>query len=652
MKLKMLIALALLVLFILVSVPNAESECIVNFTKETGNYTFLETITVEMSCSSGNEKNKAYTLLWANSTADTAETDVGTTPGIIDEIFIETFTIPSTFDTFINASLNGLNLEGNDSAMISSASANQLLIVDIKTTGTFLGLSSSIDVDVTDENNKKITGGVCNVRVQDPTIDENFVIIQEPMSDGDFDASWNLDYTKFREGKDYEVQLTCFCGSDGSENECIDEDGTAVESSVGSTFAPFTTSTWIDIINDPFPIVYKNGTAFPNATLFAGFDFIHWFSNISNNNPDLEPLTGTVSIYLVNNDTGRSFGEPLVSQKILEYGNTTAITNYRIPRDTETGIYFIDFSIDVFYKDFFAVAHYDVRSQTFNVTSIQDTITLNAVDVHEFFDNSLNFSSSTQSSTSLPPSNSTNPFTLLTEGFNSGFCLNITNSRDEEIELFLDSLHLENPTISISKILVTPNTREEADIPASLTEEICFDNILPIDLDTHSDYRFSYEFHIGNTEEDFKCDEGCAFSGITDFFYVSTIEDMIIIPKFITAPNSTHKGRPGVFIMNEKNEKLYMFDDYNYTSQTDTDWDNSTATCLDKDDGTAKRCDLSVYASAGKDIKACFEAKSYFRNEVSIIISDVSLDRDVEESFILLSDKKIKHTYEQNLYKI
>ena len=627
------------------------------------------TITIEWSCSAGNEKNQAYTVAWYNLTSAGSEiifgaNDTGTTPNTANEIFIETYVVPLGFNVSNNITGNLSNgvLDGGVEIEIVAAGSNNLLLTDIKTTGTFLGLSSSIDIDVTDSNDKKITGGTCNVRVQDPTIDENFVILQHPMSDGDFDASWILDYTQFKENKDYEVQLTCFCGSNNSIYECVNEDGTRIENAVGTTFAPFTTSEWIIFREDPFPTSLANGTRQPSQNLSAGFDRINWIRNITNNNPDDEPLETIVRTFLVNNETGRIYGllnegSESVRDRGVAKGNSTSTFDHLISRTAPSGIYHITLVFDVIYKAQFQVAQYIRLTEAFNVTSVQDTITLNEVVVEDFFSNEVNTSASTQSLTSLPSSNFSDPFTLLTEGFHSGFCLNITNNRDEEIEIFLDSLILENPITSVSKILVTSDNIEEADIPASSTEELCFDNILPTELNTHSDYRFSYEFHIGNTEEIFKCEQ-CTFSGQTDYFYVASIENMIDIPKFITSPTSTDKGRPGIFIMNKKNEKLYMFDDYNYTDQSTTDWGNSSVNCEDKDDGSSKLCDLSVYPNAGEPIKACFEAKSYFRNELFISITDVILDRDIDESVVVLSSEEkgevlkhsVKSTTDSDMY--
>ena len=628
------------------------------------------TITVEWSCSLGSEKNQDYNVSWFNVTeASTREiigaNDTGTTPSTAGEIFIETYTVPSGFVIGNNITAN-LSFDATQKAgvhiEIIAAGGNDLLITDIKTKGTFLGLSSSIDVDVTDRNDKKITGGICNVRVQDPTIDENFVVLQHPMSDGDFDASWILDYTQFKENKDYEVQLTCFCGSNASIHECVNEDGVRIDNAVGTTFAPFTTSEWIVFNEDPLPLSFADGTRFPGQNLTAGYDRINWVRNITNNNVDDEPLETIVRTFLVNNETGRIYGllnegSESVQDRGVAKGNSTSTFDHLISRTAVSGIYHITLVFDVIYKAQFQVAQYIKLTDAFNVTSIQDTIKLNKVSVEDFFSNDVNTSASTQSLSTLPASNSSVPFTVLTEGFHSEFCLNITSFRNEEIEIFLDSLILENPTISVSKVLVTPDNVEEADIPASLEEKLCFDNVLPTNLDTHSDYRFSYEFHIGDTQGAFKC-EACTFSGQSDYFYVAAIEDMIDIPKFITSPSSTTKGRPGIFIVNEKNEKLYMFDDYNYTDQSTTEWGNSSSVCRGKDDGSAKLCDLGVYVSAGRPMKACFEAKSYFRDEIFASITDVTLDRDIDESVIVLtSDERgdvlehsIKSTTDSDMY--
>ncbi len=573
--------------------------------------------------------------------------------------FLESFTINSTFITaygnqlYINLSGVNLEIENGDNATIVTAGVNDLLITSITHQGTFLGLTSSIDSNVADENGLAISGGLCDINVEDPSNDHVLETVRSTMIDGNLDFIWLLEYEEFKESKDYVGKVSCFCGSAGSRFECINEDGLNVNNSIGSSDVAFRTSEWITFNEDPLPLSLDNGTRASSQNLTAGFDRINWIRNITNNNPDDEPLETIVRTFLVNNDTGRIYGllnegSESVRDRGVARGNSTSTFDHLISRTAPSGLYHITLVFDAIYKAQFPVAQYIKLTNAFNVTSIKDTVELNEVIVEDFFFNRLNTSTTTQSSTTLPDSNSTAPFTILTEGFHSEFCLNLTNKRNDEVEIFLESLILENPTISVSKVLVTLDNEEEADIVASATETLCFDNILPTNLATHSDYRFSYLFRLGNTEGPFTCEQ-CDFTGRTDFFYVATIEDTIDIPKFIVSPSSDFLGRPGVFIMNKENEKLYMFDDYNYTDQSTTPWDNSTTACRDKEDGSSRLCDLSVYPSAGEPIKACFEAKSYFRDEISIAISDITIDRDSEESVTILRSEAMGEVLEHTV---
>jgi len=620
------------------------------------------TITVEWSCDSGADKNDPYTVTWFNITGSVEEiigaNDTGTVPNTINEVFIETYTILSSFNVNNNITANlsfGVTQKAGVEIEIVAAGGTDLLITDVKTRGTFLGLSSSIDVDVTDSNSKKITGGVCNVRVQDPTNDENFMIMQHPMSDGDFDATWLLDYTEFKENKDYEVQLTCFCGSNNSIYECINEDGTHIENAVGSTFAPFTTSSWITFNQDPFPLLTASGGSFnsSNTTLFAGFDFINWRRNVTNNNPDNEPISTNVRTFLVNNDTGKIFGlenegSDSVGERTINAGNSSSTFNHLTSQTTDTGQYFIRLIFDAIYRNQFQVAQYIKETDVFNVTSVQDTFKINSISLQDFFGAEVKLNASLLSNSTMPSQDNTTTHTILTEAFDFDFCINANNTRGDETEVFLYELILENPTLQTSDIIISNEVfgnEHFMDFEASTNnEETCISLKMPIKITTHSDYRLAYDIHIGTESEEFACGSKCEFEGFTDYFFLAKLEDMIKLDKFNVAPNSTTLGNPGIYIVTERNEYLSMLDDVNYTNQEDIDWGNATAICNNKDGGGTQLCDYSKYPRVGERIKTCFEARNYFSDEIFVEMFDIYLDNDKGDTthFLIREDDFIE----------
>jgi len=653
MKGKVLSVLLGIFLLVVVS-PQVSAVCTATLDKNS--YTPGESPQVTGSCSSNNERNRAYTFLWINSSGVNFANNTGTTPGTTDTAFLGSVTVPLSSPTpsGLNISLQGSNLEGFDNATVLAASSSSLLIAGIRHRGTFLGLSSSLDIDVTDENDKKITGGMCGIAVKDPSNDENLIEIEDiTMADGDADFTWILNYERFREAKDYNLKVECFCGSNVTALGCFDEDGLSVSNSVGSAEVPFTTSSWIVFNSDPMLLVDTEGSQISNVNLTAGYDRINYLRNTSNNNPLGEAIEADIETFLINNLTGKGFGGAKIPSRGFLPGNSTSIFDHPISLDTETGSYYILSKINLIYKGQFTVAQYIINTEVFNVTSLNDTFVVNEVEVHDFFGNELNLSETRQNSGVIPLSNFSDPFTLATENFKSQFCINGTNSRDDEIELWAHNIIFENPNTSLTRI-ISDEFVLISELEAETTSEVCIDVFMPPDLVTNSDYRFLYELHIGTDTEPFLCDVGCDFEGHTDFFYVASIEDMIDIPKFIRSPTATDLGRPGIFVVNNKGEKSYMFNDYNYTNQVVTDWFNNSATCFDKDGTSPRLCNLSSFPVAGEDITVCFEARSYFRDEVFLILEDFTMDKDSDESTIQLPqqplDVAIKSVTDSDMY--
>ncbi len=504
---RIIILLLLISISILYSI-NVNAVCVVTFDKVT--YSKTETITATMTCDAGNEKNNDYKLNWTNRTtsggAIEIEVDPGTTPSTAGQAFVETFIIPSDFvGDHINATLTGTNLEGDDNATIAAAAANQLILSNIIAKGTFLGLSTSINLQVDDENGKEITGGTCTSAIKDPTNDE--VLFEDdatPISNNELHVSTILNYESFREAKDYVWEVGCFCGSASGNFQCIDEDGTDVTNSQGATNIAFTTSEWFTFLESPLPLVNaSNDNALTN--LSAGFDEVRFRVNITNKNPTLEPLEFDIRTQLIKNDTRQAFGDIQMETRTASFRNGSAVFVHTIDPSAETGKYFVRVILDVKFKNSLQVAQVIEETQIFNITAIPDLIRTNSFVLRDFFGNELNTSAATQSSTSIPTSNFTDPFTLGTEGFFVDICLNLTNQASHDIITTLDSLVLENPSNGYNRVLIDETNEVARQLDSGDTSEQCFRTTIPLGLDTHSDYRFAFRSHRGDTDGKFLC---------------------------------------------------------------------------------------------------------------------------------------------------
>jgi len=658
MKKGIILGMLGLLLFSILLIPSVLASTIV---LDKTDYALTETASATINCA-GNEKNQAYTINWTNITGFQVELDTGDTGDCTT--FLENFIINSTFITtygeVINVTIQGTNLEGTDNASVSSAGSNFLGITSITHQGTFLGRSSSIDSNVADENDKAISGGLCDVNVEDPSNDQVFFTVRSTMIDGNLDFIWNLDYNSFKENKDYVAKISCFCGSNESIYSCIDEDGGSVENSIGSSDVSFRTSDWLTFNEDPFNLTLDNTTIDELQTLFAGFDDIHWRINVSNNNPDSEPIEVIRRTILVKNDTRQIFGK-INEGNIAGFldgftqGNSTSFRNHQLTQLAETGDYFIRIIYDVIYKNQFQVAQYIKSTNIFSITSVQDTFQISDTEVHDFFGVEVRLNSDTQSLSIAPTADNTTTHFVLSEAFDFDFCVLANNTRDDDIHVYVDELILENTVLNTTYLLIDESLNNQRILALennSVDKEFCITEKLPNELDTHSDYRLNFNIHIGTEDEEFSCGEDCEFEGHTDYFYVLKLTDMIEMPKFINDPTATLDGNPGVRIVTERGEYLPMFDDINYTNQQDTDWGNR-GTCQGKDGGGLQACNYTVFPNAGEKIKVCFEGRSYFSDEVFVNLFDLYLDSDQGDSQILFDvdiEVGIKSISDNDLY--
>jgi len=245
MKRGYLISIIILTFLAFSLLPLVNSTCTITFNKES--YSPTEIVTAEITCSEAIEKSKDYSINWSFNGVDNYEWDTGTTPSTTGENFYETFILNSTYAGAINASMNGTNLEGETSANVTGASANSLLITNSSFGGGYIGLVASIQAIVKDENGKKISGGRClisgwsNDETQMVLSKETFIV------DGEVKAEEILSKNRFDEGTDYAYKILCYCGGNGSNTGCIDEDGLTIEDSIGSLKSAFTTLTWLEV---------------------------------------------------------------------------------------------------------------------------------------------------------------------------------------------------------------------------------------------------------------------------------------------------------------------------------------------------------------------------------------------------------------------
>ncbi len=242
---------SLIAIFILFLLPLVYASCTITLDKT--DYLAGETATSAMSCSEPGEKNTPYNVNWTNSSGYQFELDYGTTSAVKNQLFYQSFTIPTTWPNgiFLNVSLNGTGLAvlQNATANVTSTgfAASTLIITNSTFGGGFLGLVGSMQGIVKDENGKKITGGFC--KISGWSNDETKMLLYHDtrMVNGEVKVSDILHPTRFDEATDYAYKIICYCGSDTSGTECIDEDGISVVDSIGFAKGFFTTSSWLEV---------------------------------------------------------------------------------------------------------------------------------------------------------------------------------------------------------------------------------------------------------------------------------------------------------------------------------------------------------------------------------------------------------------------
>jgi len=479
-----------------------------------------ETASADMFCTLATEKSKDYVVNWTYENGTQLEIDTGTTPATIGEHFYQTYIISSTHPAgvYFNATLSDGILDGMDSANVTAGSPSSLIITGTTVGGGWMGLASSFKATIKDENEKAITGAQCNIDIKDNSNINTLMDLQVKSIAGKIDHHWVLYYDQFKEATDYVVHINCYCGLNGTTDACIDEDGNIVTNSVGEASFPFTTNTWVTFNEDPLPIIYSNGTDYPNPVVYAGFDRIHWHINASNNYGQV--LKTTVSTYLINNETGKIYGNVNegignVPERTFTTGNSTAIFDHLVSQTTPTGIYYIRSFFDVFYKGQL-VANYIKDTETFNVTSLEDTYTNHNVEARTFDLAVVNTSTVTQGLTVTPIDGSV---TYLTSGELGEFCINATNNYPGDIYTELSEMNLYNPTTGHTFDLSAKATAR-AQEKAIGTSWLCYSIQIPKEVEEHSDWQFHYTVRIGEYDNIFNCGNECNFELDTEYFWI------------------------------------------------------------------------------------------------------------------------------------
>lgn len=377
MRNKLLITLILGILLL----QTISAVCTVTFGKES--YVVGESITAAMSCDTQQEKNQAYTLNWTYQNGTSVELDTGTTPATVGQLFYQNYIIPSSWPNgvFINATLQGTNLEGTDFANVSTTgTTGSLLITNISIGGKWLGLTSSVKATVKDLGGKLVSGGECKVNVL--SNDETTILSSSTTSlfNGDLRYYWNLNYESFKESTDYAVRVVCYCGTAGSSTECINQEGSSVNKSVGSAKSSFTTNSWLTLRENPMPVTYINGTDFNDAIYYGGYgEKVYYRANVTNNYPDSN-LKIKNKAYLVNNNTGEIYEDVIADFPSygISSGNSTIIVSFGVGNEVPSGVYYVRNFFDIYFNNLL-VSQGIMNTETFNISGTASTFSLDSV---------------------------------------------------------------------------------------------------------------------------------------------------------------------------------------------------------------------------------------------------------------------------------
>ncbi len=220
MRVKIILLGTLFIFLVSISLSSAVCTLILDDT----NYKQGETVTAEMSCSIGNERNQAYTINWTNQSNDQIQIDTGTTPSTAGEDFFEDLVLPLDYLTehgnIINATMTGTNLEGEDNSSVIATTDSDLLIEEINVTSpNFIGKTLGISAKVKNATDSGVSGAICRVDIE---TSEGLAITRFPIIstfDGDIDAEFEITEFLFDEGTQLLADVNCFCNA-GTSFQC------------------------------------------------------------------------------------------------------------------------------------------------------------------------------------------------------------------------------------------------------------------------------------------------------------------------------------------------------------------------------------------------------------------------------------------------
>lgn len=605
-----------------------------------GTYSNGETITAEMMSS---VTNAPYILLFRNSTGYVIENLSGTTPLVANQPFFRNHLI--------------VNHPNEDNATVmfyisETISINQTVLFNISTLGaldyaitnillkfdeTFLGYSQSVKGTVVDNETELAIGECCRVQVDDAiTLAPIFTSDTELIDGaGSCETHWLLNKDHFEAPKSYAVEVIAW--------QCSNEDLPSNERKRGVGRTSFDVIQYITEEDALIPVV--------DTELWAGFDEVELTHERTNNFG--QPIETSFTIWFANVGTEADYHYDFLTNEEGTINVGTSVKNHKIkiPEDLPTGTYRVEANAFYLYQGDIKEFSF-VKSEDFNVSSIQDIMVTNSITMKDYFGTDVDVSLIEQDLTDIPESNFSSPHIILTEGFGYQICGNITNNYDSNIYWHLQNLVLHNPVTGQSfEEFHRDTTHVWQRILNPGVNEICWNSNIPLTVETHSDWHFMFDTYVGDEQRPFICELGgfshgdeCKFTGVTDYFYTTAIEDSIVFDKWYTNPTNISVGTPLTYIVTAREEYLSMNDDCEYKSQEEIPWDTANVTCFDKNDNTTElKIDYDIYPVAGEKMKVCFQIQNYFSNEIDLELYDFYLDDDSGETVIYFQGEETEN---------
>lgn len=578
-------------------------------------------------------ESSPYNVIWYNSTGGVICNKSGYTAATSGQIFFASCSIPSNVSYQDNNTaiffLNGdSRINVTESFYITNVSASAYIVTEliVKYETAFLGYSQSVKGIVKDGAGNEAVGECCRVQIDDAITGAPIYTSDDLVIDGlgSCEVDWILGKEDFEVLRSYAVTIVAW--------QCSDEDLPSEDRKSGFGETSFDVSEYFTEQDDFIPVV--------DTDVFSGFDRVELQHHRINNFN--QPMEVVQTVWFSNIDTEQDYHYDYLKDitTTVNIGESIVTEKYKIPVDLPSGTYRVEKNIFYLYQGDVKEFKF-VKSESFNITELQEVITVNWVSVKDYFGEEITTHSSALDLDEMPESNYTSPYYVLGEGFGYQFCMDITSNYDDVIYFHLQNLVLENPTTGQSFEEFNKQQGvfwQRVALPYGNSSTICFYNNVPLTVETHSDWKLEYDVYMGDVREPFICDDYCSYNGATDYFYIGAVEDVIQFEKWIEEPTNSSVGVPGTFIVTEREEYLTMNDDCEYKSQEEIPWGSANVTCYDKDDNSSKKIDYDVYPIAGEDFRVCFQVRNYLSDEVDMEIFDFYIDSDVSESVIFFDE--------------